>query len=434
MLPTEAFMQSCYLPFHCVGKGYMSKFFSRARQPLFLAAVVASLAACGGGFISGDKAMMPEGCASLSGASPANGQEEGRPVTAIACGVMKDLDLRSAIIQVSIGGRLIYSAALGESAPGMPATTDMHFRNGAIAMSYMSMVLLQLVDENRLSLSDTVGKWLPDLPAADKVSLEMLANHTSGYPDYVADPEFLAAAKADPLREWSAGELMSYAFNKPLIYPPGTNWNYSHTNYLILGDVIERVTGKQLAEVIAERILDPLQLRNTASSVMPDISPPVLRAYTSERGSYEESTFWNPSWTMPAGAVMTTDITDLRISAEAIMSGRLLSSKSLAAQTDARLVGLGDPDACPPGICKRNTELAHYGMGLLVSGPWLMQSPLFDGYSASIGMLPERGISIAVAATQGPGADPDRNGSEVLMMAISRHMAPDKPVPLGGAQ
>jgi hypothetical protein len=69
-------------------------------------------------------------------------------------------------------------------------------------------------------------------------------------------------------------------------------------------------------------------------------------------------------------------------------------------------------------------------MGLLVSGPWLMQNPLFSGYSASIGMLPERGISIAVAATQGPQADPNRNGSEALMLAIARHVAPDRPVPL----
>ncbi|MFS0756719.1 serine hydrolase domain-containing protein [Noviherbaspirillum sp. 1P10PC] len=343
---------------------------------------------------------------------------------------MRALDLRSAIIQVSVDGRQAYSTALGESAPGTPATTAMHFRNGAVAMTYMATVLLQLVDDGRLSLGDKVGKWLPGLPAADQVTLEMLVNNTSGYPDYVADPEFLAATKADPLREWTAGGLMSYAFNKGLIYPPGANWNYSHTNYLVLAAVIEKVTGKPLAEVLRGRILDPLGLRNTASSVQPDIPSPVLRAYTSERGSYEESTFWNPSWTLPAGAVMTTDITDLRLSAEAIMRGTLLSSRSFSIQTDGRLVGFGDAAGCPPGICRKNTEAAHYGMGLLLSGPWLMQSPMFGGYSASIGMLPERGISIAVAATQGPQANPDRNGSEALMLAIARQVAPDRPVPL----
>jgi D-alanyl-D-alanine carboxypeptidase len=79
---------------------------------------------------------------------------------------------------------------------------------------------------------------------------------------------------------------------------------------------------------------------------------------------------------------------------------------------------------------QKNTEAAHYGMGLLLSGPWLVQRPLFGGYSASIGMLPEHAISIAVAATQGPQADPDRNGSQALMIAIASQMAPDRPVPL----
>lgn len=408
----------------------MRKFFFQIRQMLFLAGVGAGLAACGGNVASTGQAARQARCDGMAPASQAAGRTRVEPVTTIACTVMHELDLRSAIIQVSIEGRLVYSTALGESAPGTPATTAMHFRNGAVAMTYMATVLLQLVDEERLSLGDKVGKWLPGLPAADWVTLEMLANNTSGYPDYVADPEFLAASKADPLREWAAGDLLSHAFSKDLIYTPGANWNYSHTNYLVLAAVIEKVTGKPLAAVLRERILDPLRLRNTASSVQPDIPSPVLRAYTSERGRYEESTFWNPSWTLPAGAVMTTDITDLRLSAEAIMRGSLLSSKSFAAQTDARLVGLGDPAACPPGICKKNTEAVHYGMGLLVSGPWLMQNPLFSGYSASIGMLPERGISIAVAATQGPQADPDRNGSEALMLAIARQVAPDKPVPL----
>jgi D-alanyl-D-alanine carboxypeptidase len=409
----------------------MNKSFVRIRQALLLAGV-AGFAACGGKFNPTEPAPNQESCDSPAPVSRAMGQVQARPITSIACTVMKELDLRSAIIQVSVDDRLVYSIALGESAPGIPATTAMHFRNGAVAMTYMSTVLLQLVDENRLSLSDKVGKWLPGLPAADRVTLEMLVNNTSGYPDYVADPGFLAANKADPLQAWTASELMSYAFNKDLIYPPGTNWNYSHTNYLVLDAVIEKVTGKPLDEVLRERILELLGLRNTASSVKPDIPSPVLRAYTSERGSYEESTLWNPSWTMPSGAVMTTDITDLRISAEAIMRGRLLSPTSFAAQTDARLVGFGDPAACPPGICKKNTEVAHYGMGLLISGPWLIQGPLFGGYSASIGMLPERKISIAVAATQGPQANPDRNGSEALMFAIAKQMAPDKPVPLSG--
>lgn len=389
------------------------------------AVLLAALAACGGTRISAG----PVQCDHAGRRTDAKEGQAGS-LTDVACRVMQDLALRSTLIQVSVDGRPVYSMALGESAPGVPATVDMHFRNGAVAMTYMSTVLLQLADENRLSLNDKVGKWRPDLPASDEVTLEMLLTMTSGYPDYVVDPEFLNALMADRQRAWTGAALLSHAFSKDLIYPPGSNWNYSHTNYVILGDVIEKTTGKPLANVIAERILAPLKLRNTASAELPDIPSPVLRAYTSERGRYEESTLWNPSWTLPAGAVMTTNIADLLASAEAIMDGRLLSPAAYAVQTGRRSVDFGDPSACPPGICRKNTDRAHYGMGLLASGPWLLQNALFNGYSASIGMMPERKISIAVAATIGPDANPDRNGSEMLMFEIARHMAPDSPVPL----
>ena len=403
----------------------MCRLSASMRKLPVMATFIAGLVACGGNSSSTTTVQLPERCDS----------PQRKPITALACTAMQEMDLRSAIIQVSVDGKLAYSGALGESAPGIPATSDMHFRNGAIAMTYMSTVLLQLVDENSLSLDDKVGNWLPGLPASDQVTLEMLMNNTSGYPDYVVDAQFLAESEADPLRAWTAAELLAHAFSKELVYTPGSNWNYSHTNYLVLGAIIERTAGLPLATVISERILAPLNLSNTASSVMPGIPAPVLRAYTSERGRYEESTDWNPSWTLPAGAVMTTDIADLRASADGIMRGQLLSPRSRAAQSDARLVGFGDPSRCLPGICRKNTDLAHYGLGLLISGPWLMQSALFGGYSASIGMLPERGISIAVAATQRPGANPSQNGSEALMFAISRQMAPDSPVPLsGGAQ
>lgn len=408
----------------------MHKFLFLGQRTVAQAALITVLAACGGAHISA----APVQCGLAAQRADAGDGEAGS-LTDTACSVMQNLNLRSALIQVSVDGRPVYSVALGESAPGVPATVDMHFRNGAVAMTYMSTVLLQLADENKLSLNDKIGKWRPDLPASDQVTLKMLLNMTSGYPDYVVDPEFLDALMADRQRAWTGAALLSHAFSKEPVYPPGSNWNYSHTNYVILGDVIEKTTGKPLADVIAERILAPLKLRNTASADLPDIPSPVLRAYTSEYGSYEESTLWNPSWTLPAGAVMTTDIADLLASAEAIMDGRLLSPAAYAVQTGRQSGEFGDPSACPPGICRRNTDRAHYGMGLLASGPWLLQGVLFNGYSASIGMLPERKISIAVAATIGPDANPDRNGSEMLMFAIARHMAPDSPVPLSdGAQ
>jgi len=127
---------------------------------------------------------------------------------------------------------------------GVPATTDMHFRNGAVAESYMSTLLLMLVDEKKVSLDDKVARWLPDLPHADEVTLGQLVQMTSGYVDYEQLPEFTAANYADPFRLWTPPELLSYAVDKPLWYPPGTYWNYAHTNYVILGLALEKSPGR----------------------------------------------------------------------------------------------------------------------------------------------------------------------------------------------
>jgi len=216
---------------------------------------------------------------------------------------MADYHLRSAIVRVTIDGRDIVTAARGESLTGFPATTDMHFRNGAVAISYVSTLLLVLADETEkvVSLDDKVSKWLPQLPHADEVTLEQLATMTSGYQDYVPDPAFGAAIYADPFRQWTPEELLAYVVDKPLWYVPGKNWNYAHTNYVILGLALEKATGRPINDLLQEKVLGPLGLTNTIDPGNASIAAPVLHAYSSERRFalgipagdpfYEETTF-----------------------------------------------------------------------------------------------------------------------------------------------
>src|SRR5437773_12109497 len=129
----------------------------------------------------------------------------------------------------------------------------------------------------------------------------MLANCTSGYPDYVLSQTFIDAFYKDPFREWSAKELIDIGLSTPLKYPPGTGWNYSHTNFVILGEVLQKVGRAPMGELLRREITGPLGLRETDYSTTPDIQPPVLHAFDSERGLFEESTYWNPSWTSHSG-------------------------------------------------------------------------------------------------------------------------------------
>jgi D-alanyl-D-alanine carboxypeptidase len=240
---------------------------------------------------------------------------------------MKENHLKAALVRVTRDGKEVATLARGESMTGVPATEAMHFRNGAVAISYLGTILLQLVDEGKVGLDDTIDEWLPDLPASDQITLRMLAESTSGYADFVPMGSFLDALYKDPFRSWTNSELIHMSTDKPLLYKPGTNWSYSHANFVILGEALSAITGKPVEELIRERMREPLHMQGTQSRQTAKISEPVLHAYDSERGTYEESTFSNPSWTTAKGAVMTTDICDLATSARAIGTGDLVSPK-----------------------------------------------------------------------------------------------------------
>jgi CubicO group peptidase (beta-lactamase class C family) len=372
----------------------------------------------------------------------AQGDDAGA-IVALARDIMDAQDVKAVILRVLIDEQEIVTDALGESMTGVPATTEMHFRNGAVAISYMSTLLLRLVDQQVVTLDDSIDAWLPDLPDADQVTLRMLANMTAGYPDFEKNAGFQQAYYADPFREWTAEERIAISLSVPRVFAPGTNWDYSHSNYVILGRALEKITGQPLNVALQEQVLGPMGLRNTVAWSTPEISEPVLHAFSSERRPalgipagtrfYEESTYWNPSWTLARGSIQTTDIVDLTTSAVAIGEGTLLSPESHQAQIGCDLLGFGSPlKGCPN--CHTLDETYSYGLGVVLSGDWIVQNPLFAGYGGVMAYLPAQKIAIAVATTFGEGAFDDQGNYRYashaqIFAAIGTHLAPDHPLP-----
>jgi len=365
-------------------------------------------------------------------------------VLKIVRSTMAKAHLKAAIVRVTVDGKEIVTQALGESMTGVPAMPSNFFRNGAVAISYVATLLLKLVDEKKISLDDKLAKWLPDVPHADRVTLGQLAHMTSGYPDYLLDNrEFTAALDADPFRQWTPQELIAYAVNKPLLYEPGTNWNYATTNYVLLGLALEKATGEGMPKLLQDRVLGPLALINTANSFTPQIPVPTLHTFTSERRAalkipsgtpfYEDSTFWNPSWTMTHGAIETTNIYDLEATAVRIGSGKLLSPESYKAMVSTDLRG---HTTVLPGCrtCMTQDDVYTYGLGIIISGHWLLQNPMIAGEAAVEAYLPSRKIAIAVAVTYRPEAFDDRgdyrNEAETLFRKIGAELAPDDAPPV----
>ncbi|WP_411876954.1 serine hydrolase domain-containing protein [Vulcanococcus limneticus] len=353
--------------------------------------------------------------------------------------------LRAVLVRVTIDGQEVVTEALGESMTGVPATRDMHVRNGAIAISYVATLLLQLVDEKRVSLDDKLSRWLPEIPNAHCVTLGQLARMTSGYRDYViGNSAFEKTVYANPFRQFTPQELLSYANLQSLWYEPGTSWNYAHTNYILLGLALEKITGMTIPQLMQERIFDPLQLRNTRDpGGTPSIAEPVLHAFSSERRQllgippttrfYEESTFWNPSWTITRGAIQYTTIADMVTSAEAIGTGRLVSPEMHRLQIAPTLRGFGKPiQGCE--TCTTLDDFYTYGIGIVLSGPWLLQNPLFSGQAGVMAYLPSKKIAIAVAVTFDEAAfdktGPYSNGADAIFREIGAVLAPDEPPPV----
>ncbi len=350
--------------------------------------------------------------------------------------------LKALIVRVTTDGEDTYTGALGESMTGVPASPAMHVRNGFIAYSYIATMLLEFVDEKKISLGDKLSKYLPELPESNAVTIKMLANSTSGYADYVYQPAVTNGIYADPFRQWATADLIKIGTSAPPTFPPGTNWAYSHTNYAILGTVLAKAGGQPLSQLMGQYIFEPMALTQTQGSDTPQIPEPVLHTFSSERREtlgippgtpfYEETTFWNPSWTAPQGASQTTGITDLTTSIQAIGSGKLLSPKSHRAQVGPNLVGFGHP---APGCsaCAENTTAHSFGLGVILQGPWITGNKFYAGSGAIVGYLPSKKLAIAVITTYQQAAF-DSHGDvtdagPAIMSALAKALAPAEPIP-----
>jgi len=383
----------------------------RRHTPVRLAAVVAICLALGGLAVAAQPA------------SAARQSPEAQKVIAATRAVMQEQHLQGAIVRVDRGRRTVVKAALGETMTGVPATTDMSFRMGSETIPYITTILLQLQQEGKLSLDDPLSKHLPNsgAPNADRVTLRMLGHAISGYPDWIqGNQAFVDLLLANPFRLWSEQELLDHAFAQPLICEPGACFHYAHTNFVLLGRVLSAVTGKPFATLVRERIFTPLRLRHTTITRTAKMTAPVLHAFGTDRGPYEDTSFWSPSWGLGNGQLMVSTIDDVTRSARGILGAELINRAS-----ERELVELPPVARAPiPGV--------GYGLGLVMAGEWRVQNPYVNNYAGVMAYLPAEKLSVAIVSTRAIGATFDgSNTSEVILRRIAEAITPDHPMPLG---
>ncbi len=268
------------------------------------------------------------------------------------------------------------SGTTGEGLDDVPTPTD-HTRVGSLTKTMTATVILQLSEEGKLDLSDPIGKYVPGMPNGDTATIQQLAEMTSGIAPYTTSDVFQQQLFADPLKVWTPQELVAFEQGQPAEFAPGQGWQYSNTNYVLLGMVIEQVTGQSIADVFSERLFGPLGMTDT---VFPgssnSIADPHLRGVTEQGqddGATADATDWNPSEAFTAGEVIST-LDDLEIWAHALFTGEgILQPETQQFRRDSinRTI--------PP-----NSATAGYGFGIGDMGGWWGHDGQIPGYTTAV--------------------------------------------------
>jgi D-alanyl-D-alanine carboxypeptidase len=244
----------------------------------------------------------------------------------------------SATIIFPDGSTWSYASGLARLDPAQPATPDTLYSVGSITKTFVTAVIMELAQEGALSLDDPLATWIPDFPNASGITLRELLGHTSGVADFFENPNYNSIVIGDPSHAWTPQEVLDRLVGAPY-FAPGAGYHYSNTGFLLLGMVIEKVTGKDLGDVFSERLFGPAGLTNTyfQGSVPPPAGAAVghsastgldISDGTNYRPTLSEAT---AAWAAGAIASRAPDIAQW---GRTLYGGHLLDPASLAQMED----------------------------------------------------------------------------------------------------
>lgn len=383
-------------------------------------AVTAMLVAASG---CADESASPQS----SNPSPQSSSEAPKPIDD-ALAQRLDAAVNQAMSAASVPGAIVgiwgpagvYVRAFGvaDKATRAPMKTDFYSRIGSVTKTFTVTAILQLADEGKLGLDDAIAEYIDGVPLGDKITLRQLARMQSGLFNYSASPEFQKAMFADPRHPFTPRELVNYALAEPNQFPPGEGFEYCNTNTVLLGLVVQKVSGEPLPSYIQDKILTPLGLSHTSFPTTNAFPDPHAQGYTVQTADGKEAnaTDWDPSWGWAAGAMIST-LDDMRVWAGALATGKLLTPQMQA----QRLQTVGSPGMPPQD---------GYGLGIFNLGGWIGHNGSLPGYQTVVVYLPEKQTSLVILTNtdiEYQGGEP----STTLATAITKELTPDHIYSLG---
>jgi CubicO group peptidase (beta-lactamase class C family) len=294
----------------------------------------------------------------------------------------------SASVAVVKDGKIVYVKAYGDAKldPKTPADSRMRYSIGSISKQFTAAAMLMLQEQGKLSLDDKVGKYLPDLTRANEVTIRQLLSHTSGYQDYWPQ-DYVMPGMLKPV---TAQQIMNAWAKKPLDFDPGAKWQYSNTNFVIAGAIIEKVSGVPLWQFLQEHVFKPLDMRSAYDidrAKLSDSDP--VGYYRFALGPLHPAPKEGPGWLFAAGEIAMT-AEDLAKWDVSVMDQKLLKASSYTQ--------LGTDTLLANGVSTR------YGLGIGVGSTngrrTLSHNGEVSGFTAQNTIFPDDRAAVVVLTNQ----------------------------------
>ncbi|MGW1773091.1 serine hydrolase domain-containing protein [Streptomyces sp. NPDC002104] len=316
-------------------------------------------------------------------------------------------------------GSYVKSFGVADKATGAPMTPDLGVRIGSETKTFTVTALLQLVDQGKLALDDPIGRYISGVPNGDRITLRELAGMRSGLYNYSEDPGF--AKELNGTSTFTPQQLLDISFKHPVNFQPGAKFEYSNTNLILLGLLVEKITGRPLQEVIAQDVVKPAGLSGrTVLATGTTFPEPHANGYTNDLpgGTIVDATDFDPSWAWAAGA-MASDLQDLRSWAKTLATGTLLTPATQAERLKTQPIGIIPGDG--------------YGLGIFNVQGWLGHNGSLPGYETLTVYLPQEQATLVILLTTDDlykGQEPSTLfGEAVTRIVTPGHLYPGhKPV------
>jgi CubicO group peptidase (beta-lactamase class C family) len=310
----------------------------------------------------------------------------------IAAQVLEETGVPSASVAIIKGGKLAYTHAFGSARlataadPAVPATPAMRYSVGSISKQFTAAAILMLQEDGKLSIDDPVGKYVPGLTRGNEVTIRQILSHTSGYQDYWPEDYVMTPMLAPE----SAQQILDTWAKKPLDFEPGTQWQYSNTNYVIAGRIVESVTGQPLMELLTRRIFRPLGMTSVWNSDETKLTQADATAYYRHAlGPLRIAPKEGRGWMFAAGELAMT-AHDLALWDESLIAQSILKPESYKEMfTEVKL---------------KDGKGTHYGLGVEVRDRdghrSIEHSGEVSGFVADNEVLVDDGVAVAVLTNQ----------------------------------